>query len=84
MYPHPQIPSFIIIDTLRKKILEFNGGQIWGGGSHKTQIGQGWWWLQIEGWREREREREFKLHQTLEIEEKYFTLKQEQPNTFGP
>ena len=33
--------------------------------------------------REREREREFKLHQTLEIEEKYFTLKQEQPNTFG-
>ena len=38
----------------------------------------------LEREREREREREFKLHQTLEIEEKYFTLKQEQPNTFGP
>ena len=45
-----------------------------GGGGCKSKVGE----------REREREREFKLHQTLEIEEKYFTLKQEQPNTFGP
>ena len=40
-----------------------------GGGGCKSKVG--------EREREREREREFKLHQTLKIEEKYFTLKQE-------